>query len=574
MSNPQGGDMNDGYVPTEFTYELSPAPEAVVAFRQEQYLLGNVSKYSNQGAAGQSNEMVFTLTGDQMVDLSSIKLVVDATVYNLPSYQHTDLGDDSTVFMNRWDAYQGAVAAAGQAAADINNVGNMFGSSYRELKGKYNIQMASSMSWFKTLEVKTRAGESIELIQDAVTLGRIVECMSFARSHCDRDGSFHNSEWDPADRNAKWELSAPMSAPPGGPTVANNAVTDLSASCTIEISALKLLGFLNTGKFIKASMFGGQPGTGGGGITFTFTMAEDSKIFTLAKDATTYASAAKRPYLAFENVKLVYDTCIMSDAYTQWFRSTYENRGMRIVFDSYQGYTEVPLVGTTAQSVNLQVQAKRAKALLFVLRWSNNRQLWITNYTAFESEMFRKGVKGASYQLNANGVRYPNTPIDSAAKAHAQLLTVCYARSDVHRDCVNVHEFTNNFSREIHTNAAHAYTTYAYGRIPDAVSFRTCGGFVGTVDFEKYNTSGESGIALSPSSTTLSLQFPPFTTAVHDIEFNAYSANTEKGKMILPAVRNDIDGVASANADTLVLTVFLIRSQAITVANGRVLLDY
>lgn len=562
MSNPQGGDMGDGYVPPEFTYELTPAPEAVVAFRQEQYLLGNVSKYSNQGGPGQSNELVFTLTGDQMVDLGSLKLIVDATVSNLPDHTRSTLP-----YINRWNAYE--IADPSALAEDVRFVN--FTSAAREGRGVWNMHMASSMSWFKTLEVKTRAGESIELIQDAVTLGRMVECMSFARSHCDRDGSFHNSEWDPVDRNAKWELSAPLQTSTGA---GSNTTLGMTASCTIEISALKLLGFLNTGKFIKASMFGGQPGTGGGGITFTFTMAEDYKIFTLHPDGQTYTAGGLKPALSFENVRLVYDTCIMSDAYTQWFRSTYENRGMRIVFDSYQGYTEVPLVGLAQQSVNLQVQAKRAKALLFVLRWSDNRNLWITNFTAFESEMFRKGVKGASYQLNANGVRYPNTPIDSAAKAHAQLLTVCYARSDVHRDCVNIHEFTNDFSRNVHSDAIQYYTYYGYGRIPPNVSYRTCGCFIGTVDFEKYNTNGESGIALSPSSTTLQLTFPEFnTTTLHDIEENAYDADM-KGKMRLPYKRSEFSAASQGSADTLVLTVFLIRSQAITVANGRVLLDY
>lgn len=563
MSNPQGGDMGDGYVPPEFTYELTPAPEAVVAFRQEQYLLGNVSKYSNQGGPGQSNELVFTLTGDQMVDLSSIKLIVDATVSNLPTYTRSN-----PAYINRWNAFE----IADPSAMDEADMFGQWTAASREGRGTWNIHMASSMSWFRSLEVKTRAGESIELIQDAVTLGRMVECMSFARSHCDRDGSFHNSEWDPADRNAKWELSAPLQS--GDGSAGQNTALGMTASCTIEISALKLLGFLNTGKFIKASMFGGQPGTGGGGITFTFTMAEDHKIFTLHPDGTTFTAGGARPALSFENVRLVYDTCIMSDAYTQWFRSTYENRGMRIVFDSYQGYTEVPLVGLAHQTVNLQVQAKRAKALLFVLRWSQNRNLWITNFTAFESEMFRKGVKGASYQLNANGVRYPNTPIDSAAKAHAQLLTVCYARSDVHRDCISVAEFTNNFSRQPHTNASEKYNEYGYGRIPDAISFRTCGCFIGTVDFEKYNTNGESGIALSPSSTTLQLTFPEFySNTLSDIELAAYNTDY-RGKMSLPYKRDELDGGSQGVADTLVLTVFLIRSQAITVANGRVLLDY
>lgn len=570
----EGVYAGDGYVPSEFTYELPAAPEAVVAYRQEQYLLATSQDYGS--AVGSVDTITFTITGEQMVDLASLKLVADCVVENLPNTNATG-NDEETKYLNMWDRstsednFEHIPGAAGPPAVPAYTRSR----TGEELRGKQNVLMSSSMSWFTELVVESRGGEIIERIDDAATLGRIVECLSFGRNYSDHDASFFNAEWDPVDRNAKWQLDI-VEATQHGATVTNKA------RCTLQIAALHLLGFLNTGKFIKPSMFGGTPGGAGGGITFRFKIAPDVQIFTMAAGANVAAHFVNGfPTLKLKNVRLIYDTCIMSDAYAQWFRQTYENKGMRIVFDSYQARTEVPMAGYSDQTLQIQLQAKRAKAFLFVMRWAKQKTLRIGNYLAFESEMFRREVKGSSFYLNVGGTRYPNLPIDSAAKAHAQLLTVCYARGDVHRNCMNFHEYVTNWSRDHHPREL-ANNVYTYRRLPSNISYRTCGNFIGCIDFERYNTSGESGIAIVPSTTTLQINIPSnHIDDTHCTDMNLH--NPANGATIanrvnnfrIPLQQTDLTGTAIAGAsDTLTITAYLIRSQAITVINGRVLLDY
>jgi hypothetical protein len=164
----------DGYVPSEFTYELPAAPEAVVAYRQEQYLLATSQDYGS--AVGSVDTITFTITGEQMVDLASLKLVADCVVENLPNTNATG-NDEETKYLNMWDRSTSEdqfehveAVAAGVGGNPPAVPAQTFSRTGEELRGKQNVLMSSSMSWFTELVVESRGGEIIERIDDAATL--------------------------------------------------------------------------------------------------------------------------------------------------------------------------------------------------------------------------------------------------------------------------------------------------------------------------------------------------------------------------------------------------------------------
>lgn len=422
------------YVPPELEYEMPPQPEPVVVSRSEAYLTTPSTSYDTD-----SNKILrFSITGDQMLDLSSIRIYADM------------------------DYKKGGNALDG--AKDF---------------------VADNLGLFESIEIATASGVVIERIDDANLLSVIMSHLCFGEDWSNTTGSYSNSQ------------KALMARTIGG---------------RFEINALRLCGFLHSGKFVQPSILGG-------GIVFTLTLASGNKLVTqktVLDSNGNVVSAYAAPKLTLTNVKMHYDLCIMSQRYQEWYYRQYATKGFRIVWDSYQGHTTntVALPANEVQ-VPIQVTAKRCKAIVMVLR--KDADVNPTGLDQYPGAFLSTGFVNGRYQLDVAGVRYPPSAIDSYARAHTEAVKVCYSNGDVQTENIPLHRFAQDWAS---TN----------------VSTTRQGQFLMCLDFEKYNSSGESGIVIAPNAARFSMTF---------------------------------GGTGSTE-----LATYLVRSQSLTVVGGQVVVDY
>ena len=238
------------FLPTEFTYEAQDQPEPVVVSRQENYIIasgGDASQYSSGG----TNVIRFNITGPQMLDLSSVKM------YARVQYQsgHVNI--------------QGLNATYDGGANGIN------ANPAAEDKTKSCI-VNPSISYFSSMEISTLGGVIIERIEDAVLLGQIVTRMSVAKDWQDTTGAFMGEASDPALRRAHFV-----------------SVYGQNRGHVLEIHALKLFGFLQSGKYINPNSMGG--------LSFSFTLAPSAEQV--------FAAATITADLNLSDCRLYYDMC-------------------------------------------------------------------------------------------------------------------------------------------------------------------------------------------------------------------------------------------------------------------------
>lgn len=345
----------------------------------------------------------------------------------------------------------------------------------------------STFGIFSSLEIASGGGVVIERIDDAVCLSQIVANLSYAKDWSEGPGSFLNAQLDPRKR---WR--------------------DPATTRRFQIGALKLLGFLQSGKFVNPNAFGG--------LVFTFTLAPVKQLLSRNADDATAGFG-----LRMTDVKLHYDVCTMSNAYTQWFDQQYLRKGFRVVWDSYQAHTSVAL-SSGEGDVHLPMSGRRVKAIMMVVRpqTHSNSILHENSSTAFISNVT------PGYSFEVSGTRYPPTPITEYQRAYTEALKLCYATGDHQRCGMGYDHFTNNFRI---VNPAGAAAT-------DTIAFQG-GKLVMCMDFEKFNTSGESGITVPPTGLTAVISM------------------------------NGLTGGATKTLDA-----YMIRSQSVTVVAGSVMVDF
>ena len=432
-----------GNIPDELSYEIGPAPPAVVVSRTESFLSSPGEVYSSD-----SNSVLrFHLTGSSMVDLSSLRLYSDLTGVLTKA-----VGATSTTVTG---------GAATEPTTPLPN---------------------STYGIFSQMTLASGDGTVLESLNDCVVLSRIIESMSFGRQWANTGGTFLNAWFDPAYRN------------------------NLGTSTRYEVGAIKMLGFLNSGKYVIPNSFGG--------IVLTLTIAPGRQIFTGR------GGYGDNFNLQMRGTSLHYDSCLMSERYQAHYNQSYLSGGFRIVFDSYQGHTSNTLTSTASQQTTLAIAGKRSKAIMSVLR----RQAYINNvaFSDKSATAFLSHTTGLPphYSYEFSGVRMPPSGISNVPQAHNECLKICYSTHDTHRECSSMNAWSFD----------HQEGTYAT---------RDAGTFIMGLDLEKFTSSGESGLAINPSSTSL----------------------------ILDA--NFTDNTGPYQLDT-----FLIRSQSVTVANGRILIDF
>ena len=352
------------------------------------------------------------------------------------------------------------------------------GATYGALDPKDEV--VSNMGLFQSIELTTLSGVVIERIDDANLLAVIMSHLCFGEKWSETTGSFSNSQKSLAAHQTTQEIR-------------------------LEINAHKLLGFFHTGKFVMPSVLGG-------GLRLTFTLADARKLVVLN-------AATGTVRLSLSNVKLHYDLCTMSQRYQEWFNRQYATKGFRIIWDSYQGHTQHTFTPNgSLQQFPLQITAKRCKAMVMAVRPASDTTPAVYDPRKYSGALSSAGFVGGSYQIDVGGVRYPPTPIDSYPRAHEEAIKVCYSNNDVQTENISYDAFTTNFGKTAGADSDNK------------------GRFLMCLDFEKYNSSGESGIVIAPNSTRLSIQFS--------------------------------GGIESE------LSAYLVRSQSLTVVGGQVVVDY
>jgi len=120
--------------------------------------------------------------------------------------------------------------------------------------------MTSTYEWFKELVVSSGSGVIVERVDDAHVLAQLIDSIAYSEAWGNAAGSFYNAQKKPFDRNSRetWNF------------------TEGKAEAELEIGALKLMGFLNCGTFIKPNSMQG--------LVFQFTLANASDIFTKGWD--------------------------------------------------------------------------------------------------------------------------------------------------------------------------------------------------------------------------------------------------------------------------------------------------
>lgn len=385
---------------------------------------------------------------------------------------------------------------------------------------------------FSTLEIAAGSGVVIERLEDCVALQQLVSNLSYSAIYANHAGSFTGNSFQAVERT--YDYGIPATADTNNNNVPTQAsVATIMADTTqnsqfpighpMEIGVLKLSGFLHSGKFINPNAFGG--------LVITLTMAPATQV------AYVYPATASCD-CRLSNIKLYYDMCTMTPAYQEWFDQQYMRKGFRVVFDSYMARHKFTPTGPGVYQIPLS--GRRVKGCMAVIRdkahattagGTDNEAGWRNASTNFLA------IPQPNYSIEISGQRFPPSAIDSIQRAHNETLKLCYASHDVQRCAISYYEFTKSILASGVYIAATTNPLYAG---------TTAGKFVMCVDFEKYTSSGESGVSIPPSGFSLS--------------FGASGLVTE--------------GAAPVDPRDQDLTVYLIRSQAVSVFSGQVVLDY
>lgn len=457
------------YLPEELTYKPEPQPESVVAERHETWLQSPVPTYSPNGVG----TIRFQLNTSNFVDLASINMTSKIFVKKLKA-------SDATA--------QATFAASNNLQIDVNDT--------------YSI--------FSSISLATGNGTVIEQLDDVVALAQIVKSLSFSNEYLESSGSFFNGS-----KSNKTGYS--YNTDTGTDAVPN------SEDLAWEVPVLKLLGFLNCGKIIRPSTFGG--------LVFNLTLAPNAQCWTVP------VSTTGHPNCSFEmnlyETRLYYDEIIPTDSYRAWYNQNYETKGFRIMIDTYS-HTSSTENGTVSKMVRIPISVKRCKALISVLRPTEAT----TNEASLEpaQRFLCSGKNGFRYQYTSNGTRYPPAPITSYARAHTECMKICAATHDGQRGhSCNLRDFSNNFSTGTTNNT-------------DPV--RTQGAFMMGLSLEKLGAEADTGTLLDPSTTSL--------------EFSMDGPSNDKTWVLN-------NGLEHSN---FLVSTFALHASAITVMDGRVVVEY
>jgi hypothetical protein len=321
----------------------------------------------------------------------------------------------------------------------------------------------SLMSLFSDIVISC-GSKVIEEIHNGVNLGRFLELTSCSDSYLDSTGSFENAQSNPASRTSFVSISGRQ----------------------WRIPALKMSGFLNCGKMIKPSDFGG--------ITIACTLAPTTQLFSVRNAADSIA-------LTLSSVQLFYDTCIVSQAYSAFYNEAYLSRGLRLTYDTWTSSVATTNVLATTLSIPFNVSCRRAKAVVSVIRdTTQNSALY--PYDAFVSNNI------TSYTYELNGTRYPQSSVSGYPRIFEQLQKFNYSKMDCQRSTLSLAQFSTDLA---------VPTTLA------AINNLKNGKCALVYDLEKYGSTSESGVMLTPGTCSLILTTTSGVTAAAVTTFVHYS---------------------------------------------------
>ena len=388
------------YLVPELTYELPALPENVVVSRQE------VMQQSSSSSHEYSSTPVirFAFNGDQFMDLGSLRIFANINT------QITSAGPTSSV------------------TSDVSNVKLLPPSTYH---------------LFQSIEVSTGSGVVIERIDDAALLAEIMMRSTWGNQWALGDGSFSNAQLQPHSRAA---YTAP------------------SSTNAWEISAHKLLGFLNSGKYLHLNSIGG--------LVLTLTLANPVTTHT--------GRAANEVYTcSLSNVRAFTSMITPTESYRRFYDEQYRSQGFRMYFDVH-GYTSNTVSSVSSQSLQLALTAKRAKCIVTVMRT-------VDNITASNKSSYSFWSTGwTSYQYSIDGVPLPAVAVDGYARAHANVQNVCNTSKDAQVDnSLSLTQFTTNFA-----------LAAGDGTLANQLN----GSWICAIDLERYSSTEEAGMSIAPGS--------------------------------------------------------------------------
>jgi hypothetical protein len=188
--------MSEKYIPSELTFDGSPFPDSSnIVNRFENVVHSSPeSSYSPDS----NNQIIFTLTGDNFVDLSSLEMYSSLTTAITSAGSNTVHG------------LQGVLGTVGT-----------------------RIGVASTYELFSNMQISTLSGKIIEDLPAANLYGRWAQRSTMANSRLNTTETFSNSLED---------------------VLLNDSC---QTATNYQIAALKLLGFLHSGVYVQPSFVGG-----------------------------------------------------------------------------------------------------------------------------------------------------------------------------------------------------------------------------------------------------------------------------------------------------------------------------
>ena len=358
----------------------------------------------------------------------------------------------------------------------MNIAGNLVtqGGATTVNSGVANTQVVvnSTMSLFSDITLSTVSGVVLESIQHGVTFGQLLTNLSYNPNYTDTVGTVGNMNSQPFNRECY---------------AANNPLTGSPQPYRLEIC--KVLGFFSdTHKYLRLKDFGG-------GLVLSLTMAPTAAT-SCVRNAGTDSYA-----LTMTNARLTWLQATVTDSYMEYYTEQFLQNGFRLMFNSVSA--QAITVATLAnQTIPLSVNYKRVKAIVCTLR-DNALQSAVYPATAFLSS----GLQSYAFQIN--GQVLPPQQITSYFRACNEAERIIYARPEILRQ--NGWTMAEFCTDVVVPNQAQNLGQWQNGKL------------MMSYDFEKYSSSQESGIALTPGATNLLLNFVPNGASANSNNYNVYA---------------------------------------------------
>ena len=522
-------------VPEEFTY-IPPVPPTPVVVKRQTFELRNSKTDVNMTGM---RTFEFRINQRTFVDLKSFYLTFDLNlVFNHDTLQSAATGTDTAE-----NFLQDIATHSFRLCADGNHL-------------------------FREIVLRNESGTVIERIEDVSVLNEIYKSLFASPDHLDTHGQINDSSSTNISSLQGYQKNGNISAfdrrlyaNPTQLTTYNYPQKVVSpwkqnfdaATKTAELSrkyhcsVLKLLGFFQTGKVVRPSTFGG--------LTIEFKMYEDPYQVLQLNNIQGYQDAFTD--IRLEDMRLIFDECIVDSAYEQYYNDNYDTRGFRLDIETVD-YTSQTFEGNTAlqtlRVLKIPFSVSNARALATVIRPGNVSKSSEYRNTTFLPPSLVEG--SWRYQYVNMGGRYPLVPVDSFSsniqevnkfKRQTQTLT-----QDTMYTLANV-TMPFHATSGTYTGAVNEYRNVGLG---------TGGRFMCFAHLERVLNSRYTGIPLDSNSLVLEVQYGnSLDNAAYNIQYlNAVGGNA--------GLNHEAEGWQGANSYNI--SSYVLYTSSVYVMNGQV----